>query len=350
MPGERVRWAVVGATGLVGREALAILAERGVLAADVRAIASERSAGALVPYAGGALETESLEGASFEGVDVALFCASAEAAHRHARRAVSEGALVVDNSSAFRMDEGVPLVVPGVNGALLDAGPWLVANPNCSTIILLTALEPLRRRFGVVGVTVSTYQAVSGAGLGGLEELRAQTRAVARGEEPEARFFGEVCAGNVFSHDSAVEEWSGVNGEERKIIEESRKIWDDPFLRVTPTCVRVSVERAHAQSIVVELEEAASEAEVRAALAQGEGLEIVDDRAGNRFPTPRMASGQDGVYVGRIRPDPGLAGRPRARVRRWCLFVSADQLRRGAALSAVEIGERVVGRGRCVVS
>jgi len=339
---EGPTFAVVGATGLVGREALAILAERGVPGRCVRAIASERSAGGRLPFGGGSLTIESIQDASFEGVGAALFCATSEVAREHAPRAIGAGAVVVDNSSAFRMVPAVPLVVPEINGELLDARPTLIANPNCSTIILLTTLEPLRRCFGVSSVSLATYQAISGAGQGGLDELDRQTQALARGESPVPAFFAEPCAGNVFSHDSAVEPETGINGEERKIIQESRKIWGSPSLRVSPTCVRVPVRRAHTQAITVELGRAATEAEVVSALAEGAGLRIVDDRAGNAFPTPAKATGCDEILVGRIRPDPGeeigLAGR----ARRWCLLVSADQLRKGAALNAIQIAERVM--------
>lgn len=341
MPGE-FTWAVVGATGLVGTEALAILAERGVPARNVRALASERSAGGTIDYAGQPLRIHALEAGAFVGVDAALFCATAQVARDFAPAALESGALVVDNSSAFRMDPAVPLVVPEINAHLLAAGPRLAANPNCSTIILLAALQTLRARFGVVSINVATYQAVSGAGQAGLDELRAQTRASAQGEPITPGYFHEPCAGNIFSHDSDVETETGVNGEERKIIEESRKIWDDPFLRVTPTCVRVPVERAHTQAITVELAEPVTESQVRQALAEGSGLRTVDDRSRNAFPTPAKSSGQDEILIGRIRPDPGTPGGPRERTRRWCLLVCADQLRKGAALNAIQIAERAL--------
>lgn len=342
MPGE-ASFAVVGATGLVGREALAILAERGVPAGRVRALASERSLGQSVPYAGGALGLGRADRSAFAGVDIALFCATSALAAELSAHAISAGAAVIDNSSAYRMDPAVPLVVPEINGGLLESRPRLVANPNCSTIILLSSLTPLRRRFGVVSIGVATYQAVSGAGQAGLDELHAQTIACGTGRPVAASFFTEPCAFNVFSHDSAVELDTGVNGEERKIIEESRRIWDDPFLRLTPTCVRVPVPRAHSQAITVELETPATESDIREAIASGDGLRLVDDRASNSFPTPAKATGRDEILIGRIRPDPGTPGGPKRRTRRWCLFVSADQLRKGAALNAVQIAERLLG-------
>lgn len=330
-------WAVVGATGLVGRVVLSILEERGVSAGRVRLLASDRSAGDVMRFAGKEIVIESVEGALFAGVDTAIFCASAEVARMYAPRAIEDGALVIDNSFAFRLDEEVPLVVPEINGYLLNNGPRLVANPNCSTIILLAALEPLRQRFGISGITIATYQAISGAGQRGLEELAAQMRARAAGEPARHGFFAEPCTGNVFSHDSQVETETGVNGEERKIIAESRKIWEDEHLRVSPTCIRVPVERAHTQAITVELREPARESELREAIASAPGLVIVDDRAANSFPTPLKATGQDEILVGRIRRDPGSVGRPGDHGLRWCLLVSADQLRKGAALNAVQI-------------
>ncbi len=330
-------WAVVGATGLVGREVLSILEERGVSAGRVRLLASERSAGEVMRFAGEEIVIESVEGASFAGVDAAIFCASAEVARTYAPRAIEDGALVIDNSSAFRLDKDVPLVVPEINEHLLKDGPRLVANPNCSTIILLAALEPLRQWFGISGITVATYQAMSGAGQRGLEELAAQTRARATGEPVMPAYFAEPCAGNVFSHDSEVEAETGVNGEERKIIAESRKIWEDEHLRISPTCIRVPVERAHTQVITVELRSPATEDELRKVLASAPGLVIVDDRATNSFPTPLKATGQDEILVGRLRRDPGSVGRPDDHGLRWCLLVSADQLRKGAALNAVQI-------------
>jgi aspartate-semialdehyde dehydrogenase len=328
------RVVVVGATGAVGREALAVLASRGVPAARARAVASARSAGAEVPYGDGAVRVDSLSRACFAGADVALFCATSGVASEWASVAVGAGCRVVDNSSAFRADADVPLVVPEINGQLVTTGTRLVANPNCSTIIMLLALEPLRRRFGVARISVATYQAVSGAGAAGMEELGAQVRASVAGEAQECRVFGEPCAFNVFSHNSAVDPVSGLNGEEAKMIAESRRIWNDDGLGVSPTCVRVPVYRAHSQAIAVELREPANEAAVREALSRAAGVRVVDDRAANRFPTPLKATGLDDVLVGRIRRDPADGSG-----RSWCLFVSGDQLRKGAALNAVQVAE-----------
>jgi len=334
------RIAVVGATGAVGREALAILAERGVSAERIVALASARSAGSALAYGEGEVVVGESSLGAVCGCDAALLCADAQTARALGPAAAALGATVVDNSSAFRMAPGVPLVVPEVNGDLLDAEPTprLIANPNCSTVILLCALEPLKRAFGVERVIVSTYQAVSGAGLAGIEELRRQTRAALEGEALAPEVFPETCGFNLFPHESAVDGATGLNGEEAKIVAESRRIWGEAGLRIEPTCVRVPVERAHSQSVTVDLGAAATEDEVRAALRAAPWLEVIDDRAGGVFPTPRKATGRDEVLVGRVRV--GQGGRTVS------LWVCGDQLRKGAALNAVQVLERA-GRERC---
>jgi len=352
--------AVVGATGAVGREVLSILAERGVPAEDVRALASERSAGTTIEYGSSHLRVRPLEEGSFDGADLAIFAASADIAREWAPRASDAGAVVVDNSSAFRMTPGVPLIVPEVNGHLLDEEAWrdrgIIANPNCSTIILLMALEGLRREFGVERVHVATYQAVSGAGLAAIDELKSQAGAVLNDQPAKTAVFKEQCAFNVFSHDSAVDEHDGLNVEERKIIEETGKIWDSR-VPVTPTCVRVPVVRAHSQAISVRLGAETTPEGARSAIARVPGVRVIDDRAGNCFPTPLKASGIDDVLVGRVRLDPAEAS-TNGRSRHVCLWVCGDQLRKGAALNAVQIGDllgrrstpEVVVRGRSSAS
>lgn len=344
--------AIVGATGAVGREALLILRERGVHASRVRAMASARSAGGHLEYGEHRLPVEDSDAASFERCGLVLLCADAATSRRLGPRAVQAGAVVVDNSSAYRMDSAVALVVPEINPAALaqigrstDRTPRLIANPNCSTVILLVAIEPIRREFGVRAIDVATYQAVSGAGAAGIDELLGQTRDALDGKEPTPRVFAEPCAFNLFSHDSAVDA-DGVNGEERKMIDESRKILAQPGLRLTPTCVRVPVLRAHTQAITLTLDVPATEQQLRSAYAKHAdraGVNLIDDRAANRFPTPRKATGIDRVLVGRLRPDPAEqsdAQRDPARAhRRWCLLASGDQLRKGAALNAIQIGD-----------
>jgi aspartate-semialdehyde dehydrogenase len=366
---DRVKIAVVGATGAVGRELLSILEGDGVDASCVRVLASARSAGSRRPYAGGELLVGEALPESFAGVDVVFFTATAAVSKQLVPHAAAAGSLVVDNSSAFRLEPGVPLVVPEINGDLIEpsrtrwnpgvqsdpagryrdetairggAGARVIANPNCSTIILLTGLEPLRRWFGIDRVHVCTYQAVSGAGASAIDELRHQSHEVLARRAAVPSVFREPCAFNVFSHNSAVDEATGLNVEERKIIDESRKIWGLPNLHVTPTCVRVPVERAHLEAVTVTLGEAAREIEVRAAFDGAAGIRVIDDRAANSFPTPLKAAGRDEVLVGRIRPDPGTPIDANGRTKCWSLLIAGDQLRKGAALNAVQIARRAL--------
>ncbi len=346
------RFAVVGATGAVGREVLQILSSRGIHQSRVLALASENSAGTTLPYGDGKVQVEALAENSFATSDLAIFAASADVARRFAPAAVAAGAVVVDNSSAFRLDPHIPLIVPEINGARLTrtaTPPRLIANPNCSAVILVTAVDPFRRAFGIESIQLATYQAVSGAGIAAMDELRAQTRRVLDGHAPEPRFFKEPCAFNVFSHDSDVDPVSGLNVEERKIIDEVRKIWADPSLSITPTCVRVPVLRAHTQAITVRLKRPATEAQVRAAFENVQGVTLVDDRGGNRFPTPLQASGRDDVLVGRLRPDPAAIDSGTASTDRpcisWCLLACGDQLRKGAATNAIQIADLLTVAG-----
>lgn len=336
--------AIVGATGAVGVEMLKILESRGTPAENVRAMASARSAGTQLPYAGGSITVEELNVGRFNGVDVALFSASGAVSREFAPAAVEAGAYVVDNSSAFRMDEGVPLVVPEVNADALNdgqTGPRIIANPNCSTIVMLMAVTPIYRTFGCERLVISTYQAVSGAGAAAMDELVEQTRAVLGGGQAVPKIFGEPCAFNVFSHDSAVDPKTGRNVEEDKLIRETHKIWNDDAVQITATCVRVGVMRAHTESINITLGTPAAEGDVRAAIGAFDGVTIVDDRAANSFPTPLKASGADDVLVGRIRPDSGCEPDSQGRYLRFDLLCSGDQLRKGAALNAIQIAERL---------
>jgi len=332
---------VVGATGAVGREALAILEARGHRADRIRAVASARSAGSTIPYAGGTLTISEAGPASFTGQKVALFCATSDIARSLAPVARAAGCAVVDNSSAFRADPSAPLVVPEVNGdeVARAKAPALIANPNCSTILLLVALEPIRKRFGIERVVVSTYQAVSGAGAAAITELQNQAADMLAGRKPQTKVFAEPCAFNVFSHNSAMDEVSGLNGEEKKMISETRRIWNDPDVEVSPMCVRVPVVRAHSESATITLKAAASEAEVRAAFDGAKGVQLIDDRKANKFPTPLHASGTDSVFVGRLRADPGSKRDAQGKTRNHCLFLSGDQLRKGAALNAIQIAD-----------
>ena len=332
--------AVAGVTGAVGQEFLRILAERRFPFSRLTLLASARSAGREIEFLGKTYVVQELTEDSFDGVDLALFSAGGAISRKFAPIAAQRGCVVVDNSSAFRMDPNVPLVVPEVNPQDIARHRGIIANPNCSTILMLVALEPLRKRFGVSRIVVSTYQAVSGAGAAAIEELSRQAAEVLAGREVTRNVFKEQCAFNVFSHNSAVDESTGLNGEEQKMISETRRIWSDPGVEVSPMCVRVPVERAHSESICVTLKEPASEAQVRDALAGAPGIELIDERSSNRFPTPLHASGKDAVFVGRLRADPGSPRDAQGRSRNHCLFLAGDQLRKGAALNGGQIGDR----------
>lgn len=331
-PLAQCRIAIVGAYGLVGREAIEILRSRGVAPQRISAYGSARSAGKLLPYGDEALTIEALGEGSLEGHGVALFCSDADTARTHAPNAIRAGVRVVDNSSAYRLEKDTPLVVPEINGQLLDEGPMLVANPNCSTIILLMAVEPVRRAFGVRSVIASTYQAVSGAGRAALEELFDQTRAVLDGKPPEPRAFPVPCAFNVFPHESAVDPSTGLNVEESKVIAESRKILDAPDLEILPTCVRVPVERCHSQSITIELGSPATPGALAEVYGAFPGVAYNGDP--RALMTPRDIAGTDLVSISR----PRLARDGR----RISIWVCGDQLRKGAALNAVQVAERLV--------
>jgi aspartate-semialdehyde dehydrogenase len=292
----------------------------------------------MIRFAGKSLAVEELTAERFDGVDLALFSAGGEISRAFAPLAVESGAVVIDNSSAFRMDADVPLVVPEINGAVLDdlAGPGIIANPNCSTIIALMAVTPLHRAAGVERMVVSTYQAASGAGAAWMAELEQQAHDFAAGRTLTTAVTGRPYLFNCFSHDSAIGP-DGYNKEEAKLLHETRKIWDDDDVRITATCVRVPVLRAHCESINITFRGELSEAEAREALIHAPGVRIVDDREANRFPEPIDATGTDDVLVGRIRADmsqPSGKGLD--------LFVAGDQLRKGAALNAIQIAERIM--------
>jgi aspartate-semialdehyde dehydrogenase len=333
--------AVVGATGAVGAEFLAILQSRRFPLRSLRLLASPRSAGQRLRFAGEELPVEVLGERSFEGIDLALFSAGKSVSREFAPRAVAAGATVVDNSSCFRMDPAVPLVTPEVNGHALERlrEPCIIANPNCSTIIALIAVTPLHRAAGVRRMVVSTYQAASGAGALAMAELEQQAREWVQGAPLTTTIFGRQYLFNVFSHNSAVGP-DGSNEEERKLLLETRKMWSDDEVRVSATCVRVPVLRAHSESINLTFRTPLSEARARELLAAAPGVRILDDRAANRFPEPILAAGGDDVLVGRIRAD-----RSQDQDMGLELFVSGDQIRKGAALNAVQIAEAIlVGR------
>ena len=300
--------------------------------------ASARSAGKTLTFKGVTYTIEELTKDSFHGVDLALFSAGGSISKQFAPIAVDAGAVVVDNSSAFRMTEGVPLVIPEVNPEAMAGMKWgqgggIIANPNCSTIIALMAVTPLHRANPVKRMVVSTYQAASGAGQAAMDELELQTKEVLEGKECTKEIFPFQYAFNLFSHNSPMT-GNGYNEEEMKMVNETKKIWGTEDIKITATCIRVPVMRAHAESINLTLKNDLSEEEARKIISEFPGVSLIDDRANNRFPMPSDASDQDDCFVGRIRRDISQKGNKGLE-----LFVCGDQIRKGAAQNAVQVAE-----------
>ncbi len=325
----------MGATGAVGQEFLKVLQERQFPLASLKLLASPRSAGRKLRFGGEELVVEELTEGSFRGVELVLASAGGSISKKFVPAAVAAGAVVVDNTSAFRMTDGVPLIVPEVNPQDIAAHKGIIANPNCSTILMNVPVWPLHQAVPVRRIVVSTYQAVSGAGAWGMWELAEQMKAFAAGQPVVKKKFPHPIVNNLFSHDSPVAD-NGYNAEENKMVLETRKIFHCPELFITATCVRVPVMRAHSEAINLEFTHPITEAQVREILSRAPSVKIVDDRKNNVFPMPLDASSQDDVLVGRIRQDisqPDGCGIE--------LFVSGDQVRKGAALNAVQIAERL---------
>ena len=329
--------AVCGATGAVGREMLKVLEQHNFPASKVVALASARSVGKKLPFNGGELEVHEMTPESFEGIDIALFSAGAGVSKKMREHVVKAGAVMIDNSSAFRMEEGVPLVVPEVNPDAAFEHNGVIANPNCSTIQMVVALKPLYDLSHIKRVVVSTYQAASGAGAKGMSELYNQTKDFLDNKELEVSAFQHQIAFNCIPHidvflddDYTKEEW--------KMVAETKKILGDSTVNVAPTCVRVPVLRCHAESLNVEFDSEVSVEEARQAFEKAPGVQMMDDPATNTYPMPGLLAGSDDTYVGRLRKDPtvehGLA-----------FWIVADQIRKGAALNAVQIAEMLV-KGR----
>ena len=326
--------AVVGATGAVGVELMQCLEQRRFPLSNLRLFASARSAGKTLPFKGKPVTIEELTEDSFRGVDIALFSAGGAQSKRFAPAAVRHGTVVVDNSSAFRMDPGVPLVVPEINPEALREHKGIIANPNCSTIISITPLWPIHKVNRINRMIVATYQAASGAGAAAMEELRESTRAYLDGREYKNTVLPHPYAFNLFSHNSKIDPSNGYNEEEIKVMRETHKIYGDSSIRIAATCVRVPVLRAHSIAINFECERPITPAQVRDIVQTAPGVKLVDDVERNYFPMPKDASGQDPILVGRIRQDlSDPSGRSIA------LFVAGDQLLKGAALNAVQIAE-----------
>ncbi len=325
--------AIMGATGAVGNEFLRSLEQRNFPLKSLKLLASSRSAGKKLKFAGEELVVEELGQNSFKGVELVLASAGGSLSKKYNPFAVADGAVVVDNTSAFRMDPEVPLVVPEVNPEDIKSHKGIIANPNCSTIIMNVPVWPLHKVNPIKRIVVSTYQSASGAGAAAMAELEAGARAFLAGEAFTPEVLPHKAAFNVFSHNSKVGP-DGYNEEETKMVRETQKIFHCPEIRVTATCVRVPVMRAHCESINLTFENAMSEQQVRDLLAGAAGIKIVDDRENSYFPMPLDASDQDDILVGRIRQDISQDGGVGID-----MFVSGDQIRKGAALNAVQIAE-----------
>jgi aspartate-semialdehyde dehydrogenase len=331
--------AIVGATGAVGVELIRCLEQRFFPVDELRLFASSGSAGKKVKFRGRDVIVQELTEEGFRGVDVALFSAGSGISKHFAPLAVQAGATVIDNSSAFRMDPQVPLVVPEINFETLRDHSGIIANPNCSAIISITPLWPVYKKNRITRLIIATYQAASGAGAAAMQELQESTRAFLEGNIYENKVLPHPYAFNLFSHNSQIDPVTRYNEEETKVIQETRKIFGDSELRISATCVRVPVLRAHSMAITLECERQISPAEVRELIRPAPGVMLVDDAERNYFPMPVDASGQDAILVGRIRQD---VSDPSGRS--ISLFVAGDQLRKGAALNAVQIAEKVQPR------
>ena len=326
--------AIAGVTGAVGAEFIATMDRRGFRVGKLKALASARSAGNTLDFRGQRIVIEELTEQSFAGVDIALFSAGGGISRRFAPVAVKAGAVVVDNSSAFRMNPDVPLVIPEINAGRIRDHKGIIANPNCAAITALVPLWPIHKANRIRRLILSTYQAASGGGAAAMEELAESTRASLNGETHEPKVLPHPYAFNLFSHNTPIDPATGYNEEETKVIQETRKIFEDERIAVGVTCVRVPVLRAHCEAITFECERPITEAEVREILSGAPGVKIVDDRVKNYFPMPIDASGQDDVLVGRIRRD--LSDPTGHSI---SMFVAADQLLKGAALNAIQIAE-----------
>jgi aspartate-semialdehyde dehydrogenase len=326
--------AIVGVTGAVGAEFIATMDRRGFRVSKLKALASRRSAGRTLYFRGKEIVIEELTETSFEGVAIALFSAGGLVSRKFAPIAVDAGAVVIDNSSAFRMDSDVPLVIPEINAHRIRGHKGIIANPNCAAITALVPLWPIHRQNRIKRVIIATYQAASGAGAAAMEELVESSRASLEGRAFQPRVMPYPTAFNLFSHNTAIDPDTGYNGEETKVINETRKILEDDRIGVGVTCIRVPVLRAHCEAITFECERPITEDEVRRVLSAAPGVRIVDDRARNYFPMPIDASGQNDVLVGRIRKD--LSDPSGHSI---SMFVAADQLLKGAALNAIQIAE-----------
>ena len=337
---KQYRVAIVGATGAVGVEFLRCLEQRRFPMSSLRLLASARSKGKKMTFGGRDVEVEELTENSFAGVDIAFFSAGGSISKKFGPIAAKAGAVVIDNSSAFRMDPAVPLVIPEINPKAMCVHQGIIANPNCSTIIGIVPLWPIHQVNPIRRLIASTYQAASGAGAAAMDELTESTRAHLENRPYQNTVLPHPYAFNLFSHNTKIDPETGYNEEETKMARETRKIFGDADIRVSATCVRVPVLRAHSEALTIECERPITPKEVTALLTGAPGVKVVDDPEKNYFPMPRDASGQDDVLVGRIRQDiSDPSGKSIA------MFVAGDQLLKGAALNAVQIAEVLIQQG-----
>jgi aspartate-semialdehyde dehydrogenase len=328
--------AIAGVTGAVGQEFLKILEERDFPFDSLKLLASSRSAGKKIEFKGKQYIVEEMTKNSFKRVNIALFSAGASRSREFAPAAVEAGAVVVDNSSAFRMDPNALLVIPEINPQKIKEHKGIIANPNCSTIIGIVPVWPLHKANPVKRMVVSTYQAASGAGMQAMLELEAQSREILDGKKPTCKAFPYQIAFNIFSHNSALQP-NGYNEEEIKMVRETRKIFDCPNIAITCTCIRIPVFRAHCESINLEFTDPIRADDVRNLLSTAPGVSVLDDREHNRFPMPIDATDKDDIFVGRIRQDESISEN-----RGINIWVAGDQLRKGAALNAIQIAEKLL--------
>jgi aspartate-semialdehyde dehydrogenase len=328
--------AIAGVTGAVGQEFLRLIEQRNFQFDSLKMLASSRSAGKKIEFMGKEYTVEELTKDSFSGVDIALFSAGAGRSREFAQAVVDAGTVMIDNSSAFRMDPDVPLVVPEVNPEAIKSHKGIIANPNCSTIIAVVPVWPLHKANPVKRMIVSTYQAASGAGVTAMHELADQSRDVLEGKKAEPKAFPYQIAFNLFCHNSSLKP-NGYNEEEMKMLNETHKIFSNDKIGITCTCVRVPVMRAHSESINLEFENPITPDEVREILKDAPGVTLLDDYENNRFPMPLDADGKDDVYVGHIRQDESLPDNKGINI-----WLCGDQIRKGAALNALQIAETML--------
>jgi len=331
---KSVRVAILGATGAVGTELLELLETRNFPVEQLKLLASPRSAGKTLTFAGKSLIVEAVNKDSFKNIDLVLASAGGSSSKAWAKTIVASGAVMIDNSSAFRMDSTVPLVVPEINPEAAEKHQGIIANPNCTTILLGVAVYPLHQIQPIRRMVIATYQSASGAGAMAMEEVKHQAKAILSGEPAKAEILPYPLAFNLFPHNSPLTD-SGYCEEELKMINETRKIFNDSTIRVTATCVRVPVLRAHSEAVNLEFDSPFAASQAREILSQAPGVKLVEDWNSNYFPMPIDATGKDEVLVGRIRQDLshpcGLE-----------LWLCGDQIRKGAALNAIQIAELLV--------